>query len=55
MKKIILGSIILVIAVTIIVPIYYQVIRRDEIDTAIKEKIYTIVTDEQFVTLHYVC
>ena len=51
MKKIILGSIILVIAVTIIVPIYYQFIRRDEIDTAIKEKIYTIVTDEQFVTL----
>ena len=42
---------IIILSLIIIVQIYWQFIKRDEIDSAIKEKIYTIVTDEQFVTL----
>lgn len=51
MKKIISGIIIAIILIVVVLSIYLQFNEKDKIDKAIKEKIYTIVTDTQFHTL----
>lgn len=51
MKKIICGIIIVLISISVILSIYFQFTEKDNIDKAIKEKVYTIITDTQFHTL----
>lgn len=51
MKKIICGIIIVLISISVILSIYFQFAEKDHIDKAIKEKVYTIITDTQFHTL----
>lgn len=51
MKKIICGIIIVLISISVILSIYFQFAEKDNIDKAIKEKVYTIITDTQFHTL----